>query len=522
MKKIILSTILIVLSFINFAHAEITWAHFDFFDNSGGINDVSAPTAIADGEAADVQNMTLSTYGSFATRAGTSTLNSVALSGTPAFTGISYYAPTSGSKYIISVADNNKIFKMDYGVGGGPDGTWDDITGTLSFAIGQDNLSSFAVGEDAIIIEDGLNSTAPYVWSEVGNAALLAGSPPNASVVAFHKNMGFAAGNDSNPSTLYFSDVGDIENWTTGISGNVALDTDDGSIIRSIIPGFDSLYIFKDTSIWRLSGDDKDNFQLQRMVSGIGCTSPNAVKRIGNSFFFTDGKGDSYIYDGAIRVQLISKNVEGTRDTANFSRWQYSVTEQFDKNFYISFSTSSASMHDSILLFDSFNQAWTRFSGINANAMTVADDGNGKDMLVFGDYGGLAYKYPSGTNDNGTAIDAFYTTKQYRFPELNPDKDWKLLNVYASQKGDYDLTVETRRDFEGTGTTENINLLGDSSLWDTAIFDTDIYGGQNVIIGRIEVNKEGKFFQVNFLNSNLDEPVEVKGFQIYVEQQDRL
>jgi len=36
---------------------------------------------------------------------------------------------------------------MDYQSGGGPDGTWDDITGALSFSVDQDDLSFFSIGE---------------------------------------------------------------------------------------------------------------------------------------------------------------------------------------------------------------------------------------------------------------------------------------------------------------------------------------------------------------------------------------
>lgn len=516
---------LLLLSFllsINTAFAAVKWKSFDFFDNGAGLNDAFAPTAIADNEAADLQNIILTTYGSFATRDGYAKLNSTTLGASVICTGLKYYSPISGSKYLIGIFDNDKVYKMDYGAGTGPDGTWDDITGSVSFSIGQNNLASFAIGEDTLIIEDGLNTTAPYKWTGSGNIAALGGSPPNATMVAFHKNMAFASGNDTNPSTIYFSDVGDIENWTTGLSGNLSVETDDGSIIRAIIPGFDALYIFKDYSIWRLTGSDKDSFQLQRMVSGTGCRSPNSVARIGNDFFFTDGQGNVYLYDGAIKLKLISTKVQGTLDGANFSRWLYVSTTQFEDDYYVAFSNTGSSSSNRLLVFDSFNTAWVKFTGISANAIAVADDGAGQDMIVFGDYSGFVYKYPSGTNDAGTAISAYYTTKQFRFPEVNPEKDWKLLNIYAAQKGNYNLTVETRKDFETSGTTENINLLGDSSLWGTAIYGTSKYGGQNIIIGRVEVNKEGKFFQLKFSNSNLDEPIEVKGYQIFIEPSDRL
>ncbi len=519
MKKRIILFLSILLFTIN-SFAAIKWLQYGYFQNDGGLNDAFSPIAIGDNEASDLQNVILSTYGSFKTRDGFDKLNSVTLGASVTCTGLKYYSPISGSKYLIGIFDNDKIYKMDYGVSG-PDGTWDDITGVLSFVIGQNNLATFVIGQDTLIIEDGLNTTAPYKWTGSGNAAALGGSPPNATLVAFHKNMAFAAGNNTNPSTLYYSDVGNIENWTTGLSGNLSIETNDGSIIRAIMPGFDALYIWKDYSIWRLTGTDKDTFQLQRMVSGTGCRSPTAISRVGNDFYFTDGQGNVYLYDGAIKLKLISVKVQGTIDSANFARWIYAVTEQFNNDYYISFSNTGSGTHNKILIFDSFNTAWVKFSGMNANAMAVADDGNGEEMLVFGDYSGFVYKYPSGTNDAGTAIDAYYTTKQFRFPEAGIEKDFKLLNVYAAQKGDYTLAVETRKDYESTGTIKQINLLGISSTWGSAIYGVDRYGGQNIVTERIEVNKEGKFFQIKFSHSTIDEPFEIKGFQVFIEPSDR-
>lgn len=521
MKKILFSlfTLLIIPSLV---FAEITWERYEYFSNSGGLNDAFSSIVLDDKEATDLQNVVFTTSGSFKTRDGFDELNASTLGASVITTGLKYYRPTSGARTIVGVFSDDKIRKMDYAAGGAPDGTWDDITGVLSFNVGQNDLASFAIGEDILIIEDGLNSTAPYQWTGSGNASALGGSPPNATMVAYHKRMAFAAGNDTNPSTLYFSDVGDIENWTTGLSGNVSIETNDGSILRAIVPGFDALYIFKDYSIWRLSGEDKDTFVLQRMISDIGTLSPNSIALIGSEVFFMSGQGDIYVYDGATGLRIISVKIEGSIDAANFSRFQYVSSAIFDSDYYLTYSLAGSGTHNSILVYDTFNQSWSKFNGINANAMAIADDGVGEEMLIFGDYGGFVYNYPEGTNDAGTAINAYYLTKQYRFPESTPFKDWKLLKVFANQEGNYNLNIELRTDFQTAGVTETMNLAGSGSLWDTAIFDTDTWGGQQVVIGRIEPNLEGNFFQIRFSNSTLDQPFEVRGFQIFIEGQDRI
>ena len=513
---------LIFLLFSSNAQAQVNWSRYDHFANVGGLNNSSSPVTLKANEASDLQNVVFTTSGRIKTRDGFAKVNSSTVGATTVCNGGKFFKQNDGSRFLVAIFDDDTIMKMDYDVGGGPDGTWDDITGALSFTVDQDNLANFAIGEDTLLAEDGLDSTAPYTYSGSGNAAALGGSPPNASMITYHKRHAFAAGNDSNPSILYFSDLGDIANWTTGTSGNVEVETNDGTKIRAIHPGFDALYIWKDTSIWRLTGDDKDTFELQRMVRGIGTESQNSVALVGNDFIFTDGKGDTYIYDGAVKLRLLSANVQGTIDDQNFDRFDESSVIEFDKDYYWTSSTAGASDHNTLLMFDTFHLSWTKFSGINANAMWVGEDSNGKDALFFGDYTGFVYQYPSGTNDAGTAISAYYTTKQFRFKEVNINKTLRVLNVLVSQEGNYNLDVESRTDFQSTGSTKSINLQGESSVYGTSVFGTDKYGGQNLITGRLEFDQEGQFFQFKFSNSNIDEPIEIEGWQPFIDESDRI
>ena len=516
----ILSIILSLLLLTSNSFATVEWVQNSYFNNSGGLNNAFSPIAIEDGEAADLQNVVFTVSGSFKKRSGFSSVNAL----NPGVTcGLKYIKFSGGTQYLVGVFSNDKIYKMDYGVSG-PDGTWDDITGSLSFNVGQDNLSSFIIGQDTLIIEDGLNSTPPYKWTGSGNAAALGGSPPNATVVAFHNNIAFAAGNSAAPSTLYFTDVGNIENWTTGLSGNVDVETNDGSIIRALIPGFDALYIFKDYSIFRLTGSDKDSFQLQRMVLGTGVTSPQAISVIGNQMFFITGQGAVYLYDGAIGLKKISSKIAGTLKTdLSFSRYAYSSSLTYDDDYYLSVSTSGNPTNDLVLMFDTFPLSWTKFKGMNINAMTSADDGTGRNKIFFGDYSGSTLKYPQGDNDNTAAIDAYYTTKQFSYPELGPSKDWKLLRVYTAEEAtSYNLVATIFKDFDTAGTAYNIDLVTASgSVYGTAVYGTDVYGGDTIVTKRIETNLSGDFFQIKFSNSNADEPFEVFGFQLYIERVDR-
>lgn len=516
MKKSILTVLSLLLAVDVFAQAQ--WQRFSSFNNSGGLNNKSSAVLIGANEAADLQNIVFDTTGEFETRSGYAKINTSTVGADTSCTGIKYFERSNGNQYLVAVFDDGTIRKMDYS--GAPDGTWDDITGALSFTNGVNVPSSFAVGEDELIIEDGIGTTPPYKWTSSGNAVDLGGSPPNATMVVYHKNMAFAAGNSSSPSTLYHSDIGDIENWTTGLSGNISIENNDGTVIRALIPGFDALYIFKDKSIWRLSGDDKDNFVLQRMIPDLGTLSNQAVTRLGSEVLFISDQGDAFIYDGSIGVKNISSKIEETIDAANFSRFAYAKATVFQDDFYASISSSASSEHDTVLFFDTFHNAWSKFSGMNVNCWDVADDGSGEDVLVFGDYGGFVYQYPSGTDDAGEDIASYYTTKQYLFEELSTIKYLQKLVVFADVKGDYDLTVDVMRDFQSSGNQYSVSLQGGGDLWDSAVWDEAVYGGDGVIVGDIQPGIEGRFFQLKY--SNDSQSIGIKGWEMYVEESDRI
>ena len=458
----------------------ITWQRYLYFKNTGGLNNAFSPIAIEDDEASDLQNVILTTYGAFETRGGFRTINP---SKPGACTGIKYVKFSNGDKFLVGTFADDKIRAMAYD-SSGPTGTWVDITSD-PINVGQNDLSSFIIAQDTLIIEDGVNTTRPFMWhgDVLLGACELTTGPPNASIFAYHKNIGFAAGNSTAKSTLYFTDVGNIRNWTTGLSGNLNVETNDGSIIRALVPGFDALYIFKDYSIWRLTGSDKDSFQLQRMVQGIGCISPKSIALLGNTFFFISSQGDVYLYDGAVNLTLLSTKIDGTLDNALFSRFPYASGLVFDKDYYLSLTSSTQTTNDTIMVYDTFNSAWTKFQAMNVNAMDVADDGTGKDTLIFGNYHGDIFKYPLGTTDyHEDAILAYYTTKQYLFPEVAPNKAVTILKVFTGEETSSNtLFVDVLPDFSVEGFASSMDITADDIYTELLLHFNGVNTSTNIV-----------------------------------------
>lgn len=544
--------VLSILLLTSISNAQLNWRKFAYFDNKGGLNDNSSTTEIANNEATDLQNVTFDVGGAITKRKGFINIpapkmyavSTGAVATTKAITGICFYKKDSGSRYLLALgnADGEAIaWKKDYGATAGPaTGEWDNITGTTLGSTYTNNYQpDFAIASDSVIFTTG-QSQIPWVWTGTGICTQLTPAPATAatgSMVKFHKNQMFVGGDSDYPSRVYFSDLGDITYFYRTDFFDVA--TTDGSKVRGIVSAFDSLYIFKDRSIWRLSGDERDSFRLQKMVEGIGTLSNASIRVVNNYIYFTTAQNDIAVYDGAYTCKFISQKIRGTIGDLNFERATnnrgvaFSTYKYNDYDYYVSVSTAGSTTNNRILVFDTQYSAWTKFRGINACSMCVGDDDSFQDSLYFGDYSGYVMRYPSTNYMDGTvatdgtvasvAINAFYQSKWFKYSDIAlGDKYWRLLKTYCLSSDDTILNAECRSDYESSGKVVQVNLTGSADKWDLGYWDVALWGGESIIVGRDEIEKGVTMFQVKFSNDQVNKGFTLLGYENFMEPTDRI
>ena len=510
-----------------FAQLE-EWTSLEIFSLKGGLNDSAESTVLTPEEASDIQNFILNTSGAIRTRQGFTQTNAASLGSTAVATGLAFYKQSDGDRFIVESVSNgssDSLQKMDY-VGGVPDGVWDEITPSGGLSLQDDQLADFAVVEDVLVFEDGLATTASYEYNGTSVADALDGSPPNATIVEFHKRILWLAGRSDAKNRVDFSNLDEPETYTS--TDFLLVETDDGQLITGLKSALDCLYVFKTESIWRICGSDRDNLNLEQMVRGIGAASNQSIALINNKFVFQTSQGNFAIYDGGITVQMISGKIQGTLSNLNSDRVPKTVALAFDDgtgddDYYACVSQTGSGTHTLVLLFDTFHQAWTKFKGMNCNAMTVAEIGTAQRALLFGDYGGNLLRYPDGETDNGAIIDAFYQSGDLRFPEIPTQKTFRDIQVFMRSQGDGRLAgFRYQIDFGAITVSDEVDLSGTGALWDTAIWDTDTYADNATVIRRIETNKRGDFLQWRLEQKSASNPVLLRGLRIWLEPSGRL
>lgn len=127
-----------------------------------------------------------------------------------------------------------------------------------------------------------------------GTAAVLGGSPPNASMVAGVRDFVFLAGDPSDINTVSWSGFNNAEQWTFGSNQSDQQTLPDGGAIMGLAGGEYGLVLQK-RAIKRFSYVGGDvTFQVDEIASNIGCMARGSVAQAGRLVFFLSERGFYY------------------------------------------------------------------------------------------------------------------------------------------------------------------------------------------------------------------------------------
>lgn len=138
----------------------------------------------------------------------------------------------------------------------------------------------------------GLNGGAPVKYNlSSGVAALLGGSPPNASMGAVVRDFVFLAGDSSHQNRVTWSSVNNAEAYTGGLNQSDNQDLPDEGAITGVAGG-DYGLVFQDAAItiFEYVGSPVI-FQVRKVSKSIGALCHGSIAQHGNSTFFYSRRG---------------------------------------------------------------------------------------------------------------------------------------------------------------------------------------------------------------------------------------
>lgn len=412
----------------------------------------------------------------------------------------------------------------------------DDGTFATSLATGLESgkTPAYETFDDLLIYTSDSTVDVPRSWDQT-TSQNLAGSPPNFSFCAAHKNRLWAAGVASNPSRLYYSANTDPEDWTGAGSGSIDIDPNDGDVITGLRSHKDELWVFKGPnrgSIHQITGSSptgSDAFARKNYVKGLGACWHNAIFNFSDDIGFVSQYGSVHslsataAYGDFFEAALSRPINKEIGNTLNYNRLRniWAAVDPLTGVVYITMSINANSTNNVVHAMD-FRAApgairWSRIPAYAFAALATFVDTNGVKRVLGGDYAGFVRRLNivGRSLDTSTAYTYKITTPHLNYGAPVVMKTLEQGAIGIQPRGNFNFTFGWTRDDNAQQTLTMAqgggDVLGTASAHQFTLDTSPLAGSQYVDVYH-EFNEQGGEFrsvQYQIAQSGLNEDMEV-------------
>ena len=382
-------------------------------------------------------------------------------------------------------------------------------------------------GNEKIIVVDGTN--APTIFNSSLSATDISESSVSGStiVVAFKSHM-FYAGKSSTPQTLVFSEPFDEDGFQSG-DGAGTIKVDDNIVGLKVFR--DSLFIFCENRIFKMTGSTVSDFAIQPVTRDIGCVNRDTIQEFAGDLLFLGPDGLRTVAAtariGDTALGAITQNVQSIFDANIKDSTVFDSVVIPDKTQYRIFFSKAGQGENltrgivCVRRADKFEFSEIRGMKPAATDALVVD---GDVRVIHGDFSGFVHRQEAGNTFDGTAILARYRSPDLSFGDTGVRKHMQrvILNFKPESAIDADLFV--RYDNEASDSARPAAYPLDSSQvaaqFGTATFSTSssaaqfVFGGPSQPLVRQSVEGSGFSVALRIKDGGETAPYSLKGFQL--------
>ena len=382
-------------------------------------------------------------------------------------------------------------------------------------------------GNEKIIVVDGAN--APTIFNSSLSATDVSESSVAGStiVVAFKSHM-FYAGKSSTPQTLVFSEPFDEDGFQSG-DGAGTIKVDDNIVGLKVFR--DSLFIFCENRIFKMTGSTLSDFAIQPVTRDIGCVNKDTIQEFAGDLLFLGPDGLRTVAAtariGDTALGAITQNVQSIFDANIKDSTVFDSVVIPDKTQYRIFFSKAGQGENltrgiiCVRRADKFEFAEIRGVKPSATDALVVD---GDVRVIHGDFSGFVHRQEAGNTFDGTAILARYRSPDLSFGDTGVRKHMQrvILNFKPESAIDADLFV--RYDNEASDSARPAAYALDSSQvaaqFGSATFSTTssaaqfVFGGPSQPLVRQSVEGSGFSVALRVKDGGETAPYSLKGFQL--------
>ena len=514
-----------------------------------GLNIQDASVQLTSGYALEAFNCVIDKYGRIGARKGWTKVNTTAITSSPAVKTVFEFVKSDGN--VVFSCAGNKIYTGTTTLTAAVDTTVVDAagTGTTAYTISDDNwqiagmpynrsgnTSSHAVFVQAghpVLVYHKLgnathNHTGAYGFQRLGDVGTL---PTGYSVTTFTPNCAitaygrmWTANITGDNQTVYFSDLQDPSNFTTGTSGyldiSTVIPTGDGIVALAAHNGF-LIIMCSRTILVYANPKDPATMTLQDVIKGVGCIARDSVASVfGSDIMFLSETGvqslGRLIQEKSMPLRDVSKNVRDdlianvATETLKNIKAVYYATDAF---YLLSLpSVGFTYCFDTRGVLENGAARTTIWKNINPRSFCVLEN---RDLYV----GQLGYigKY-NNYQDNSSSYRWSYYTNYFDFDQPTSIKILKKLGMVVIGGGSQVIAIKWGFDYTNNYNSSTLTLKSVT----VAEYGTAEYGIAEYANGialdplKFNASASGKVLQIGFESDINGSPLSVQKVDVAI------
>jgi len=409
----------------------------------------------------------------------------------------------------VVLAGTEKVFAFAgnkfYDVTGG---TATDRTGSVTITAGDDNTWDWVLAGDTLIAVNGEDTDGIKWTGGTSNAAALDDDSrfTKPKWVTFWENRAWVGNINGAADRIWRSDAGDIETWGSLSFYSLGYD------ITGLHPFQNVLAIHTEQGIHTLTptGNSTIPYQQQQRTQRGTVAGRSIVTVPGERQLFVRDDG-IYQWSGGASVEKISFALDDRYwPELNKARLAYSFALYYPAQeqvwFFLPYGASQTTMNSVVVYSYRLNAWFGPYNGFERDSVALIDD-----LPHAGDFDGRIMTHDSGTNDDGSAIKAYFETAS-----IAPRGDavscrWLYNRTLFDNKGAFDLSIAQIAagivSNTETITMGNVGSLLDSSfVLDSSLLESDV----SALTQDSDLFGYDPRTMLRYSNFNIDEPFTVR------------
>lgn len=289
----------------------------------------------------------------------------------------------------------------------------------------------FDVYKNIFYMCNGVDSYRSYNGTTITEYA----GQPKFRYLRMETNRMFGAGDDDNPTTLYYSADAPADASTVN-ANTVVVGGDRIGKINGLHSLGNQILAFKDRKIYSIDVATPAAVPIDSRAGGY---SDRSIANVGNSLvYFTDGaletlkQRSGVTGSGALESEPLTADISELIDDVTELQYNANVGIYIKplKNYYFAYDSNNDNIPDSILVYSSLVGGFSKYTLPALYDMGEYINSSEEVQYLFTSAnGGQVYEFETGFDDDGFAIPYKITTKEWDFKIPFTEKDFYFFDI---------------------------------------------------------------------------------------------